>query len=110
MTRVLMGDSAALHRLGLRDIMRDAHVELIEANDYEVVGLLVEALPDVVVLDMDKTDTSVVVDRIVHDFPAGKVVSCSSALPTMRIFSPFHRGEYYTSELDLAHFNIAIQA
>jgi DNA-binding NarL/FixJ family response regulator len=97
---VLMGDFSALHRLGIQEILRGNDIELVETTDADVVNRLVEALPDVIVLDLDQHDVLDLVHRIVHLFPTVKVVACSSAHPMMRIFPPLHYGESYTTELD----------
>jgi DNA-binding NarL/FixJ family response regulator len=110
MTRVLMGDFSALHRLGFEDILRVDGIELMETCGTDVVGTLVEALPDVVVLDLDQGETADLVEQIVHRFPTVKVVACSSARPMMRIFLPLHYGESYTTDLDEALLTSAIQA
>jgi hypothetical protein len=104
MRRVLMGDFDALYRLGFKDILAADTVEWIESSEGGVLDQLVEALPDVVVLDEDKATTPVLVERIVHDFPAIRVIACSSESPTMRIFPSFHRGEFYTRPLEPALF------
>jgi DNA-binding NarL/FixJ family response regulator len=110
MTRVLMGDFSALHRLGLKDILRVDGIELMETAGTDVVGRLVEALPDVIVLDLDERATSELVRQIVHQFPTVKVVACSSRQPRMRIFPPLHYGEFYESDLDPALLTSAVQA
>jgi DNA-binding NarL/FixJ family response regulator len=110
MTRVLMGDFSALHRLGFEDILRADGIELVETAGADVVGRLVEALPDVIVLDLDQRETPALVRQIVHQFPTVKVVACSSVQPMMRVFPPLHYGEFYTSDLDPALLTSAIQA
>jgi AmiR/NasT family two-component response regulator len=110
MTRVLMGDFSALHRLGLKDILMVDGIELMETAGVDVVGRLVEALPDVIVLDLDEETTSRLVDQIVHQFPAVKVVACSSEHPRMCVFPPMHYGEFYESDLDPALLTSAVQA
>jgi DNA-binding NarL/FixJ family response regulator len=109
-TRVLMGDFSALHRLGFEEILRNDGIELVETAGADVLGRLLEALPDVIVLDLDHRTTPELVERIVHDFPTVKVVACSSAHPMMRVFPPLHYGESYTSDLDPALLTSAIQA
>jgi DNA-binding NarL/FixJ family response regulator len=109
MTRVLMGDFSALHRLGLQSILRCDGIELVEAADADVVDRLVEALPDVIVLDLDQRHVLDLVYRIVYQFPSVKVVACSSAQPLMRIFPPLHYGESYTTDLDPALLASAVQ-
>jgi AmiR/NasT family two-component response regulator len=110
MTRVLMGDFSALHRLGFEDILRVDGIELVETASADVVARLVEALPDVVVLDLDQAETEQLIQRIVNDFPAVKVVACSSEQPMMRVFPSLHYGESYTTELDPALLTSAIRA
>ena len=109
MTRVLMGDFSALHRLGLEDILRVDGIELVEAGA-DVLTRLLEALPDVIVLDLDEGATTGLVQQIVHRFPAVKVVACSSRHPMMRVFPPLHYGEFYESDLDPALLASVVQA
>jgi AmiR/NasT family two-component response regulator len=110
MIRVLVGDFSALHRLGFEHILDRDGIELVETVPGDVVDRLVEALPDVVVLDLDDDRTDLLTERIVHQFPAVKIVACSSAQPMMRIFPPLHYGESYLSDLDPALLTSAIQA
>ena len=110
MRRVLMGDFDALYRLGFEEILADSSIELIESSAEGVLDRLVEARPDVVVLDQEKADTEHLVHRIVHDFPAIRVITCSSGMPTMRIFPSFHRGESYLRPLEPALFEHEVQA
>ena len=75
-----------------------------------VLDRICEALPDVIVLDLDKRSTGDLVHAIVHRFPRVKVVACSSQHPTMRVFPPLHYGEFYESDLDPALLTSAVQA
>jgi DNA-binding NarL/FixJ family response regulator len=110
MTRVLMGDFEALHRLGLEQILRVDGIELVDTAGDDVLDRLCQALPDVIVLDLDKRSTGDLVHVIVHRFPRVKVVACSSQHPMMRIFPPLHYGEFYESDLDPALLTSAVQA
>ena len=109
MRRVLMGDFDALYRLGFEEILATQAVELIEATAMGVLDRLVQARPDVVVLDQEKDETEDLVHRIVHDYPAITVITCSSGTPTMRIFPSFHRGESYLRPLEPAVFEREVQ-
>lgn len=102
MARVLLGDFGAIIRLGLRDIVDDEDRSIVaeETASGSILELLHTTLPDVVVLDLDSADSDELARRITADYPAVKVVACSSARPQMRIFPPFHRGESYTCELN----------
>ena len=105
-----MGDFSALHRVGLEDILRGEGIELVATTAADVLGRLVEVLPDVIVLDLDLADTPELVDRIVHQFPKVKVLACSSAQPMMRVYPPLHYGESYLTDLDPARLTSAIRA
>jgi CheY-like chemotaxis protein len=109
MRRVLMGDFSALHRLGIKDILRCPGIELVEASDNDVVERVVENLPDVIVLDLDRHDVLDLVHRIVYQFPSVTVVACSSAEPLIRVFPPLHYGESYITDLDPALLTSAVQ-
>ena len=110
MTRVLMGDFAALQRLGLEDILQHDGVELVEAPNPVVVLRLMDLLPDVVVLDSEAAGTGALIDLITHDFPRITVIACSSAVPVMRVFPSLHHGESYTTRLEPALLTSAIHA
>jgi DNA-binding NarL/FixJ family response regulator len=110
MRRVLVGDFGALHRLGFESLLRLDGVQLVQATGSTVVRRLVEAPPDVVVLDLDQWETAELVQWIVHRYPAVKVVACSSGRPMIRVFPPLHYGESYTTRLDPALLTSAIQA
>lgn len=110
MTRVLIGDFAVLQQLGYRDLLRSEGMQVVEAAGQDLLERLVEALPDVVVLDSDDEGSPALVDVIVRHFPAMKVITCSSHEPTMRVFPPQHYGESYSTRLEPALLTSAIQA
>ena len=110
MRRVLVGGFDALHLLGFSEILAGDAVELIETTTTAVLDHLVEARPDVVVLDHEHDDTERLVQRIVHDFPAIRVITCSTGQPTMRVFPAFHRGESYSKPLEPDFFEHEVQA
>jgi len=110
MTRVLVGDFAAMQQLGYRDLLLSEGMQVVETAGRDLVDRLVEAVPDAVLLDGDDEGSSKLVDRIVHDFPAVTVITCSSTHPTMRVFPPQHYGESYTARLEPALLASAIQA
>jgi hypothetical protein len=105
-----MGDFSALHRVGLEDILRVDGIELVETTAIDVMGRLLEVLPDVVVLDLDQGQTAELVARIVYQFPKVKVLACSSEQPMMRVYPPWHYGEYYSTDLEPALLTSAVQA
>lgn len=109
MHKVLMGDFDALYRLGFVEILGNQEIELVETLASGVLERLVEVLPAVVLLDQDKPETDELVKTIVRDFPAIRVIACSSERPTMRIFPSFHRGESYTRPLEPVLFELEVR-
>jgi CheY-like chemotaxis protein len=110
MRRVLVGDFAAVQQLGYRDLLLSEGMQVVETAGRDLVDRLVEAVPDAVLLDSDDEGSSELVARIVHDFPAVTVITCSSARPTMRVFPPQHYGESYTSRLEPALLTSVLQS
>ncbi len=108
MRRVLLGQFGAVVRAGLDDLLRGHDVEVVHADEARLLGELVDALPDVVVLDLDRAGTGELVARIVRDFPALRVVTCSSRRPLMRVYPPFHRGESYETVLEACTLTRAV--
>ena len=102
MPRVVIGDFGAIARLGLREFLDQEGIEVVaegETGSTDILELLTEVRPDVVVLDLDDGDGLDAATAIASAFPAVKIIACSSQEPTMRVFPPFHHGESYESEL-----------
>jgi DNA-binding NarL/FixJ family response regulator len=107
--RVLFGDFGAVLRAGFDDVLRGEEVEVLGTEGNDVVARLVDALPDVVVLDVDDAGTRTLVARLVREFPAVKVVTCSARRPLMRVYPPFHHGESYEATLEPDVFSLVVQ-
>ena len=101
MRRVLMGDFGAIARLGLREFLSEQGFDIVaeEGETEEVMDLLMKVRPDVVVLDLDTDEGLSMAARITSDYPAVKVIACSSEEPRMVVFPPFHNGESYGAQL-----------
>jgi DNA-binding NarL/FixJ family response regulator len=99
--RVLIGDFGAIARLGLREFLDEQGFEVVAEDRVpaEIMERLTEFRPDVVVLDLDTDGEIEVASLIASNYPAVKVIACSSEEPTMRVFPPFHHGESYVAEL-----------
>jgi hypothetical protein len=131
--RVVIGNFGAVAGMGLRDILAGEGLEVVgHARPREVPGppgergvrdrngerdvpetagivpLVNEVRPDVVVLDLDDESALEVAVQITSEFPAIKVVACSSEEPVMQVFPPFHHGESYLSQLTRAHLAQAL--
>jgi AmiR/NasT family two-component response regulator len=109
MTRILLGDFGAVTRLGFEDALREEGVQLVESAADDLRERVIAVLPDVVVIDLDRRDAAELAARVVTQFPAVKVIACSSVEPKMRIYPPFHGGESYVTELSLERLMAAIR-
>ena len=100
MMRVLLGELGAMIKAGLEAILADQPVDVVQADGADLLARVVEAMPHIVVLDLDRAGSDELALELCTCYPSLTVVACSSAHPTMRVFPPFHHGESYTSELD----------
>jgi len=107
--RVLFGDFGGVVRAGFDEFLRGERVEVLQADGRDLVSRLLDALPDVVVLDLDGADTPELVQRLVREFPALTVVACSTRRPLMRVYPRFHHGESYEIELEAATLRTALR-
>lgn len=110
MTRVLLGDFGAVVRLGFEDALASDGFQLVEAPAEGLSESVMAVLPDVVMIDLDRPDASTLAMHVVTTFPSVKVIACSSAQPTMRVFLPFHAGESYVVELGVAELAAALRS
>lgn len=102
MRRVLIGPFGVIARTGLREMLAGTDLELVAEAGGGVIGSVSEVRPDVVVLHLDDEAALEAAARITSEFPAIKVVACSSEDPVMQVFPPFHHGESYLSPLTRA--------
>jgi len=95
--RVLLGHFGSVFRIGLDDLLRERGYEVVAEGtlDRTLVDRLVDALPDVVMLDLDSEHGPETARAISAAFPSVKVVAFSADDQTMRVFPRFHRGEFY---------------
>jgi DNA-binding NarL/FixJ family response regulator len=108
--RVLMANFGTIVRLGLQEFAEQEGLEVVADSETKTsVARLNDVRPDVVLLDLDDDRALALAWRIANDFPAIKVIACSSKDPVMMVFPPFHHGESYVSELSLAHLAYALK-
>jgi len=98
--RVLLGDCGAIVRAGLTDVLRstDLGITTSETSNDQILPALdrsPNAVTDVVVIDLSQDDADGLVIEIIRTHPEVKVIACSAAGPTMRVFPPFHAGESF---------------
>ena len=108
MRRVVFGDFGGVVRAGFDEVLRGECVEVLQADGRDLVTRLLDALPDVVVLDLDRSGTAELVERLVREFPAVTVVGCSTRRPLMRVYPPFHHGESYERALEPDAFTTTV--
>ncbi|HZI38682.1 MAG TPA: hypothetical protein VFF24_10280 [Acidimicrobiia bacterium] len=111
MRRVLIGDFGVIARLGLRRLLHDEGLDVLDAARVRpgIIARLGEVQPDVVLLDLDADEVPDLAARISSAFPAMTVIACSSAEPIMRVFPPFHHGESYTAPFTRVQFAAAVK-
>lgn len=99
--RVLLGHFGSVFRIGLDDLLRERGYEVVaeESLGQALVDRLVDALPDVVMLDLDSDHGPETAQAISAAFPSVKVVAFSAENQTVRVFPRFHRGEFYDMTL-----------
>lgn len=111
MRRVLIGDFGVIARIGLRRLLDDEGLDVLEAGGVRpgIIPRLNEVQPDVVLLDLDAEEVPELAARISSAFPAMTVIACSAAEPIMRVFPPFHHGESYIAPFTPAQFAAAVK-
>jgi AmiR/NasT family two-component response regulator len=109
--RVLIGDFGVVARMGLRKLLDDEGLDVLEAAGIRpgTIPSLSEVQPDVVLLDLDAEEVPDLAARISSAFPTMTVIACSSAEPIMRVFPPFHHGESYIAPFTRVLFTAAVK-
>jgi len=112
MQRVLIGQFGTVARMGLRELLDGQGIEVVaEAQpDRGIFSCVSEVRPDVVVLDLDDDGALGLAEEITSEFPAIKVIACSCEEPVMRVFPPFHHGEWYASKLSAPLLALALSS
>jgi DNA-binding NarL/FixJ family response regulator len=103
MRRVLLGHFGSVLKMGIDDLLRERGYEVVAegAVDEDLVDRLVDALPDVVMLDLDAEHGPETAQAISAAFPSVTVLACSANCHSMRVFPRFHRGESYDVTLSV---------
>lgn len=101
MQRVFLGRFGAIAHLGLRVFLEEQGFEVVDpiAGSAELLSQLAVGRPDVVVLDLDSSDTPELARCIIEKYPSMTVIACSAERPSMRVYPCFCRGESYESHL-----------
>jgi AmiR/NasT family two-component response regulator len=110
--RVLIGDFGVIARMGLRRLLDDEGLDVLEAAGSRpgILPRLSEVQPDVVLLDLDAEEVPALAARISSTFPSMTVIACSSAEPIMRVFPAFHHGESYIAPFTREQFAAVVNS
>ena len=104
MRRVLLGHFGSVFRIGLDELLRERGYSVVAEDTLgrALVDRLVDALPDIVMLDLDSEHGTETAGAISAAFPSVQVVAFSADHQTMRVFPRFHGGESYDMTLSTA--------
>jgi AmiR/NasT family two-component response regulator len=101
--RILVGGFGPIARLGLREILDQAAIEIVAECEPGLVMTFLAAVPsDVVVLDLDASDTDQLARTVAARHPAVTVVACSVDRSLMRVYPRTGSGHAYSRELTAA--------
>ena len=109
--RVLVGQFGEIPRNGLLHLLDEEGFRVVAeaAATSDIVQLVGEVRPEIVVLDLEDPRTPEVATQLTAEFPAVSVIAWSSGEPTMRVFPPFHHGESYTARLTAGALGAALK-
>jgi DNA-binding NarL/FixJ family response regulator len=96
-TKVLIGRFGSIASMGLRGVLEDEGFEVVSEQPASdgLLDVLQRIEPDVVIIDLDAGKSRELAFRVARDFPAVKVVACSSDRPSMLVFPAGEAGRSY---------------
>jgi len=110
MRRVLIGEFGAIPAMALRHLLQEHGLSVAgEARAGEIVPLVAEARPDVLLLDLDAADTEGIAAEACARLPSLTVIAWSSSEPVMRVFPPEQQGESEVSPLTIDRLAAALK-
>jgi AmiR/NasT family two-component response regulator len=111
MRRVLVGLFEAIPRQGLLRLLEEEGFRVVAeaAPASDMIGLVAEVRPEIVVLDLEDSRTPDLAARLTAEFPSVTVIAWSAGEPTMRVYPPFHHGESYTAKLTVGALGAALK-
>jgi AmiR/NasT family two-component response regulator len=100
MRRVLIGEFGEVPGMALRRLLEQEGLAVAgEATTAEIIPLVDEVRPDVLLLDLDDAETDSIAAEACARLPSMTVIAWSSAEPVMRVFPPQHWGESHDTPL-----------
>lgn len=102
MRRVLISDFGAVVRLGLREVLLEAGIDVFDVvpePDGSLIDQISDRHPDVVLIDLGLPGRSEDALLISEQFPSVKVIAITDDGSTMKVYPPFHAGESYSTAL-----------
>jgi AmiR/NasT family two-component response regulator len=110
MRRVLIGEFGEIPAMALRRLLEQEGLAVAgEATTAEIIPLVDEVQPDVLLLDLDDVQTGGIAAEACARLPSMTVIAWSSAEPVMRVFPPQHRGESHDSPLTVDRLAAALK-
>ena len=102
MRKVLIGAFGPIVRLGLYELLAEEGYELIgeDSRDMPLVERLAITPTEVVLFDIDGAPADETAKTIGDAYPSIKLIGISGSSPLMRVYGPFHGGQYHTAELN----------
>ena len=102
MRRVLIGKFGDIPGMALRRLLEQQGLTVAgEAVGADIIPLVDEARPDVLLLDLDDADTQRIAAQACARLPSLTVIAWSATEPVMRVFPAGRQGEPEVSPLTL---------
>jgi DNA-binding NarL/FixJ family response regulator len=109
---VLVGEFGAVMRLGLLEVLADAHIETVgePSEPPDLLERLEATTPDAVVVDWDDRRSEAVMASVLTRLPTVTVIACSSNRLAMRVVPGKAGAAAYESELSTSGLVEAVRA
>jgi AmiR/NasT family two-component response regulator len=110
MRRVLIGEFGDIATMALRHLLEEEGLTVVgEAAGAEIMPLVDEVRPDVLLLDHDDPATDGIAAQVCDRLPAVTVIAWSADEPLMRVFPARHGGESHVSLLTVDLLTAALR-
>ena len=109
MRRVLIGEFGDIAGMALRRFLEQQGLTVAgEATSADIIPLVDEARPDVLLLDLDDAETQHIAAQACARLPSLTVIAWSASEPVMRVFPAGRPGEPEVSPLTLHRLAAAL--
>jgi DNA-binding NtrC family response regulator len=109
MRRVVIGEFGEVPGMALRRILEQQGLTVAgQGMAAEIIPLVDEARPDLLLLDLDDADTQRIAAQACARLPSLTVIAWSASEPVMRVFPAGHPADAEVSPLTLARLTAAL--